>query len=243
MKPSPLLTLVFACFAWPGFATAQIRVTDQNFHAWFNYFGDHPLKSSRWQLHLESQFRRHEILRWQQLLFRPGINYEVSPWLTLSAGYAFIHSYRYGEFPAAHNSNEHRLWYHSLVRYRNRHANWSSRVRFENRFLEGFGENGRHEFRFENRIRGMQQVRIPLTEGTYLTAYNEVFIFVPPYRGSSAFDQNRAYIAYGRHLNRFWRLEAGYLNQALRHRLDGVLELNHTLVLSLYSHLPFGGFK
>ena len=58
----------------------QDRVNDHNAHGWFNYFGDHPISDSKWGLHLEGQYRRHNVItQWQQLLLRPGVNYQLTP--------------------------------------------------------------------------------------------------------------------------------------------------------------------
>ena len=84
------------------------------------YFGDHPIGQSRWGVHLEGQWRRHDgFNRWQQLLLRPGVNFEVNKALLLTGGYAFINSYRYGAFPTlARATPEHRIWEQALLRYK-----------------------------------------------------------------------------------------------------------------------------
>jgi len=75
----------------PFLLAAQDRITDHNFHGWFSYFGDHPIAGSKWGAHLEGQFRRHNVItRWQQLLLRPGVNYQATPAVMLTAGYAFV---------------------------------------------------------------------------------------------------------------------------------------------------------
>src|SRR3982751_5425452 len=79
-------------------AAAQDRIIDNNFNGWYNYFGDHPI-AGNWGIHLEGQYRRNLVItRWQQLLLRPGVNYQVSKLLLLTAGYGFIRSYPYGEY-------------------------------------------------------------------------------------------------------------------------------------------------
>src|SRR5690348_15040669 len=98
-------------FVWPFLLTAEERIADHNFHGWFNYFGDHPIGASKWGVHLEGQFRRHDVIaKWQQLLLRPGVNYQVSKSVVLTAGYAFVRSSTYSEFAApAAATPEHRL--------------------------------------------------------------------------------------------------------------------------------------
>jgi len=212
------------------------RILDQNFHGWYSYFGDHPIKDSRWGVHLEGQYRRHDVItQWQQLLLRPGVNYQANKSLMLTAGYAFVRTNRYGEYavpgPA---SKEHRVWEQAWFRYRSGPVSWSTRLRFENRFIEGLVPGSPGKYSFENRFRGWQQVRVPLSRSTYFTAYDELWFYVKPYRSNSVFDQNRAYIAMGFQLRPSLRLEVGYMNQSLLVRSGSRLESNHTIMLSLF---------
>ena len=234
-----LVTLVSALF--PVALEADDRKTDNNFNAWFNYFGDHPIGQSKWGAHLEGQWRRHDgALKWQQLLLRPGVNYEVNKLLLLTAGYGYVRAYPYGDFPAVRATNEHRIYQQAWFRYRTGSVLWNSRFRFENRFLGSRNAaTGEQTFRYENRFRMLQQARIPITPKTYFTAYDELLLFVKPYVASSIYDQNRAYAAFGVSFNRDWRFEAGYLNQALLQRSGAVLESNHTLMLSIISTARF----
>ncbi|MBC7925616.1 MAG: DUF2490 domain-containing protein, partial [Bryobacteraceae bacterium] len=118
-------------------APASAQVVDHNWNGWGMYFGDHPIGKSRWGVHLEGQWRRSDgFNRWQQLLLRPGVNFEVNKFLLLTGGYAFINSYPYGEFPAvAKATPEHRIWEQAALRYKTGKVSWSTRFRFENRFL------------------------------------------------------------------------------------------------------------
>ena len=221
---------------------AADRLVEHNAHGWYNYFGDHALGKSKWGVHLEGQFRRHDVAtRWQQLLLRPGVNYEVSPKLMLTAGYAFIRSHSYSRYAAAAPAApEHRIWEQAWFRYRIGPTGWTTRLRFENRFLGVTDASGACRYRFENRFRAWQQIMVPLSKRLYVTGYDEVWFFVKPYVSNSAFDQNRAYAALGVNLNPSWRVEAGYLNQALLQRSGTALESNHTLVISIFGNARFG---
>jgi hypothetical protein len=224
------------CLLAPAFA--QDRDTEHNTHGWYTYFGDHPVAGSRWGVHLEGQFRRHNgITQWQQLLLRPGVNFQATKKLMLTSGYGYVRSHRYSDSaapgPARH---EHRIWNQAWLRYRTGKVAWSSRVRFENRFLETATE-----YRYENRLRLWQQATVPLSRRLYLNAYDEFWVYVKPFVSASAFDQNRAYVAAGFNLKPGWRFEAGYMNQALLQRTGRVLELNHTMVFSVFSTAPLFG--
>lgn len=220
-------------------ASAAPVAVDHNAHGWYNYFGDHPVADSKWGIHLEGQYRRHDVVtKWQQLLLRPAINYDVKPSLTLTAGYAYAHTYSYSDLSAPFRAtNENRLWEQVQYRYKAGRASLSTRVRFEERFL-GSSVPGQG-FRYENRLRTWEQVTVPISKKTYFTGYDEVWFYVKPYVSKSSFDQNRAYAALGYRLNPSLRLEVGYMNQALRQRSGLVLESNHTLMVSLYSNARF----
>src|SRR5262249_23692754 len=153
-----LRTLLLAALA-PALAGAQDRIHDHNAHGWYNYFGDHPIAGSRWGLHLEGQYRRHNVItQWQQLLLRPGVNYQLRPKVMLTAGYCVVRSYVYSEYAAPGPATpEHRLWEQVLIRYRTGKVAWGSRLRFENRFVR----NG-SGYRYENRFRAWQQIRVPI---------------------------------------------------------------------------------
>jgi Protein of unknown function (DUF2490) len=223
--------VVIAVLGFP--AAAQDRQIEQDFRVWFAYSGDHPFGDSRWGVHLEGQIRRQDgLAKWHQFLLRPALNYQTNKLLMLSAGYAYVRSYPRN--PSAPR-NEHRIWEQARLSYRTGDVAWSSRYRFENRFIEE--ANGQH--RFENRIRALQQASLPLSKRLYITGYDEIYIWVKPYQASSWFDQNRAYAGLGFNLKPGWRYETGYMNQVLLLRSGRVLEVNHILVFSLLSTAPF----
>jgi hypothetical protein len=228
---TPTRALLLALLS-PLCLLSQNRVNDHNAHGWYMYFGDHPLASSKWGLHLEGQWRRHNVItQWQQLMIRPGVNYQLTPKVMLTAGYAYIRSNVYSEYAAPGPATpEHRLWEQAWIRYKTGNIGWSTRLRFENRFI-GTGR----DYRYENRFRAWQQIRIPIAPKTYFTAYDEFWFYVKPYLSNSWFDQNRAYAAVGFELRPTMRLETGYMNQTLLARNGSRLEFNHTLMISLFS--------
>jgi hypothetical protein len=219
------LFLLLAAAAASG---AQERAHDHNLNGWFMYFGDHPFTGNcRWGAHVEVQVRRLDLVaKRQQFLYRPAVNFQLTKKVMLTGGYAFVHS----------AANEHRLWEQAWIKYRTGKVGWSTRLRFENRFLEsGSG------FRYENRFRAWQQIRVPIAGRKYFTAYDEFWVYVKPYRSNSWFDQNRAYAAAGFELTPSLRLETGYMQQTILSRDGRKLDLNHTLMVSLFSTAPLFG--
>ena len=161
----------------------------------------------------------------------------------LTAGYAFVRTSTYSEFAApAPVSLEHRLWQQAWIRYRTGQTSWSTRLRFENRFLGGPDpRSGRTAYRFENRFRVWQQIKIPLPRKKYFTAYDEFWVYVKPFQSNSVFDQNRAYAALGFDLKPTLRLEVGYMLQTILVRSGSRMEYNHTIVVSLFSNARLFG--
>ncbi|HXJ91754.1 MAG TPA: DUF2490 domain-containing protein [Terriglobia bacterium] len=236
--------MLLRCTLWTGVtilvlslpARTQDRQVEQNVRVWFPYFGDHLFGDSRWGLHLEAQARLQGITQINQLVLRPGVNYQANRSLMLTTGYAYVRLY-----PSITSANpvpprnEHRIWEQAWFRYGSGRVAWSTRLRFENRFIEG--NNG--QYRFENRVRVWQQATVPLSQRVYATGYDEVWFHVKPYQASSAFNQNRAYAALGFRLKPGWRLETGYMNQVLLVSSGRVLEVNHIVTFSVLSTATF----
>lgn len=218
-----------------GALAAQV---DDNAHAWFMYFGDHAFGKSRFGAHLEGQWRRANLgLTWQQLLLRPALNFQLHPKVMLTGGYGFIETYRYGDFPARERFSEHRAFEQAQITQRFLGLDWQNRLRLEQRHILGYAA------RYENRFRYMLRTNIPLPwddHRYYVGVYDEVFYNFGRNVARNVFDQNRAYIALGRHLGHQTRLELGFMEQTVQHRDGKVFEHNHTLQVAIYSKLPFG---
>lgn len=242
------LTLVFIPLSK---AADQPAIISPQTHAWYNYFGNHPI-SKHWGLHLEGQFRRDELgQKPQQLLLRGGLNYYLTPRLTLTGGYAFVDSHPYGEFRGPASFPEHRLWEqfqykHPLIAK----VTLQHRLRFEQRYigimqLRPNLDPIRVGWRYENRFRYQIRSDIPLTKGSkdlpgfYIAAYDEVFWNFGKNVAANDFDQNRAYLALGKGLSKSFKLEIGYMNQFLQQRNGRIFESNNTLMVSLYSSFRF----
>jgi hypothetical protein len=232
-----------------GVCLPALAATDNNANAWFMYFGDHPVNNSRWGLHLEGQWRRTDLgLKWQQLLLRPGVNYQLNKKVMLTGGYGFIQSHPYGDFPSAATAPEHRFFEQANITQSFLGLDFQNRLRLEQRELgvmtrQPAGDYRRTAWRHENRFRYMLRTNIPLKKLAggqyYLGLYDEIFFNFGKNIGSNVFDQNRAYVALGRNMGHETRLEVGYLEQTVQQRSGLVFEHNHTLQVAIYSKLPF----
>ena len=233
-------------------AEAQDRVNAPHTHGWYMYFGDHPIKKSRWGVHLEGQWRRHDVVnKWQQSFYRPAVNYDLTPNVSLTAGVAFADTFRYGKYPAAERFPEFRIFQQAQLRHSSGRVQFAHRYRLEQRYI---GEVSRNEagdkeltrMRYENRFRYMFRFTVPLkgqaTEkgGLYAAIYNEMMVNFGRNVAANVFDQNRLYGALGYAVGKYNRLETGYMLQTIQQRNGRIFEQNHTLQVAWYSTLPFG---
>jgi hypothetical protein len=223
------------------------NIVDNNANAWFNYFGDHPLGKSRFDLHLEGQWRRFDLgAKWQQLLLRPAVNYRLTPKIVLTGGYCFVETYRYGSYPVLAAFPEHRFFEQATMTQKFLGLNWLNRLRLEQRNIGQMARDPSGGFRvdswrYENRFRYMLRTDIPLGKSKhYLALYDEIMVNWGKNVAFNTFDQNRAYIAVGRRLPKQSRVEFGFMEQTLQQRNGRIFEHNHTLQVAIYSRLPFG---
>jgi hypothetical protein len=246
-KMRPILGLLIALSAQICFSqTSTAKLQDHNFNGWYMYFGDHPFKG-KWGLHLEGQWRRYQVItKPQQLLLRPAINYDLNPNVMLTAGYGYITSHRYGDYPAQFPAPEHRIFQQFLLKHNSGKVAFQHRYRLEQRWIgimqeaPGGGAE-RVAWRFQNRFRYFFKGVVPLGKTKNFAAfYDEIFLGFGPNIGASIFDQNRAYAAFGRKLTDNNKIEIGYLNQLVAQRNGMVLEVNHTLQFAWFSTVRFG---
>lgn len=237
---------------WLCCSAAMAYQNDSNGNLWLNYVGDHPVGNGPWGLHLEVQNRRaDEGGSWQQLLIRPGINYQINADLSVSAGWAYVKTWPYGDFPAVHEFPEHRAWQQVAWRTRGMGMEWLHRFRLEQRWIGEMknmgGEWDVANWRYQNRFRYLLRTTIPLCESgrNYLAVWNEVFLNfggnMSPgaNEGRNVFDQNRAFIGVGRKLSEHSRIEVGLMEQTVMQRKNPVVESNHTITVWFTSNLPF----
>ena len=245
-----LFVILFVGGLSPARAQPLARVTAPQQHVWYNYFGNHPV-SKRWGLHLEGQWRREGFgQQAMQLLLRPGVNFYLTPNVTLTGGYGFIQTHQYGEYPAVAAFPEHRFWQQALMRQKlGTRAVMQHRYRLEQRNIGQMQvvpgqEPRRDSWRYENRFRYMARVDFPLTRKNertdlYLCVFDEMFVNFGRNVSANVFDQNRAYLALGKQMSGAMRMEVGYMNQVLQQRNGRIVELNHTMMVSVYMTLPF----
>jgi len=249
-RPRPVLAAALAAATLaPAAVTAQPpgpRDVADNTNAWAMYFGDHAV-SRRWALHAEAQVRRAGgaagLAGWQQLLLRPGLIYALSPGARVTAGYAFVDTWPYGDQPVVARFPEHRLWQQLQLGHATGRVAWQHRYRVEQRWVaRPLDAAGARDRTYSNRARYLVRATVPLRGRTldageaYATAYDELFANWGRNVGRNVLDQNRLYGALGWRLAATTRVEAGYLQQLVLKPNGTQVERNHTLQLAVFQN-------
>lgn len=245
------MALAWAGGARPLAAQGPVRTTVENTNVWYSVFGDHRL-SGRWSLWYDVHIRREGIPgdRWQQLLIRPGVSYDVAPDVRVAAGYGYIVTHQYGDDPIAARFPEHRIWEQLTLSQKAARVAVSHRFRLEQRYLgvmssppvgqEPEVERWRFTQRFRYSIRGTLPLGTAKT-GPYLTGFNEVFIGLGRDVQLNILEQNRLFGGVGWRFTPTLRAEAGYMQQQIIRASGRRVESNNTLTVTLFSTAPFGG--
>lgn len=229
------------------------RLNTREAIGWYNYFGTVNI-SRKIGLHTEYQLRRDNLITdWQQSLLRVGVNYQLSPNVLLRAGYAWVETFPYGEFPInsmGKQFTEHRTFQMVQIMQKQRIFELSHRFMLEQRFIGSFSSPElvkEDDFNMLNRVRYMFRIQMPLgskeiTDRTpYLAMYDEIFIGFGKNVNANIFDQNRIGVLFGYRHNENIRIEAGYLNQTLQFgRMindQPVFQYNNGWIMNLIFHL------
>lgn len=232
---------------FPLFGYSQIA---HQTNAWYMYFGNHKL-NEKWALHTEYQFRRSGLIKdWQQSLARVGLDYKLKDKSMITAGYAWVVSYPYGEQPISAKFTEHRIFQQYIMNSNSGRFYFNHRYRLEQRFLQNVivdnsGQVNYDGYRFLQRARYRFMISIPLNKPKmedktiFLAFYDEVFIGFGEGIGSNILDQNRLFAALGYRFNKDVNVQLGYLNHRI-YKGDGISrEYNHTLQAGLTYNLDF----
>ncbi len=205
-----IMTVIFCL----GFSRAQ----DSDVGGWYMYLGNNKIsKNINW--HNEIQYRNYN---WggdlEQLLLRTGFGYNLTENNNnLLLGYGYISSRPYidGE---KQTINENRIFQQFVHKFKINKFHFQNRYRLEERFIEDI---------YKTRFRFMMGVTLPLNhkdlreKTLYLIANDELFINFK----SPLFDRNRYFAGLGYKINKYFRVEAGYLVQAYENDSRGQFQL------------------
>lgn len=191
---------------------------------WYMYFGNAAWANSAWSLHLEGQYRNHNLAGdLEQLLLRSGAQYNLKDRsATFTAGYGYIAT----QPPGDDNTTvaENRLYQEALLRQTIGRVRLLHRFRYEQRFIENQA--------FRTRYRYALFLNIPLNSSGmaaktwYIGLYNEVFVNGKKRANLPVFDRDRIYGALGYMLFDNLGLQAGYMRQVYERSSKGQIQLS-----------------
>lgn len=198
------------------------RLHDRNMIAWPQLHLTIPV-GEKTDLLAEYQWRRTGgFTNWQQSLLRGAIQYRLNEKVSIAAGYGWIETFVYGDYPIASNGNfpEHRLYEQVQLKNSLKKLSIAQRLRMEQRWLgrrAATVDRRIEEWLFSHRFRYLLRLQHPLSkdERFYVAAADEIFIGAGKNVGVNIFDQNRLMLLMGFKINDDVSFEAGYLSQTL----------------------------
>jgi hypothetical protein len=229
------------------------RIIDYNSIGWYNIFLTKKI-TDKWSTHTEYQWRRDEfIAHGQQSLLRAGINYKVNQKLTARVGYGWIETFPYGSInlqAAGKTFTEHRAFQALMLNDQMSLLEIQHRLMLEQRWIGRYTKpniNTEDDYVYVNRMRYMLRLQMPLGKKQiedktfYAALYDELFIQFGENVQENIFDQNRLGVLLGYKLNKYFKLELGYLNQSVLfgREINGnnILQKNNGLIVNSYFNL------
>jgi Protein of unknown function (DUF2490) len=247
-KNQTLLWSILLCMS-----TAQAqegRINDPNTIGWQQVFIQVPA-GKKIAILAEYQWRRTDgFKKGQQSLLRAGLQYRVNSQLSVLAGYAWVETFPYGDYPIAANGTfpEHRLFEQLVLQQLLNKTGITHRFRAEQRWLAKLKPGADREitgWAFLHRFRYLVRVKQPLVQlkkqQFYAVLADELFVGAGKQLGINFFDQNRVMALAGFTFNKHIQAEAGYLNQTLQQGRPvnnrAVMQKNNGWLMAVYFNL------
>ncbi|MDH5610141.1 MAG: DUF2490 domain-containing protein [Cyclobacteriaceae bacterium] len=186
--------------------------------AWFMLLNHYKL-SERWVVGNEWHVRRNDWLSQQeQLLIRPFATFNTESKVGLTAGYTYIKTSPYGEYPLPIALPEHNVWEQITIGQKIKNITVSHRYRMEHRFRGTFMQNAAGDYvtgdyQFANRFRYRITTRKPLNEHFFVQAFDEVWLNFTDRFLLSGFDRNWFYAGLGWSYLPNANVQLGYMHQ------------------------------
>lgn len=239
--------LIFFLIACTFQLYAQNKTKSHNAGSWYVLSTDMKFNHNI-GLHLDMQLRLSDfITTWQQIFFRPGINYHLNDKMFFNLSYLYLETFPYGKFPAKSRFPEHAIWESFNLKNQYNKIEWISRYQLEQRFIKTPIAIDSLNYKigdavYSNRFRILNRLSIPFKENSiidksfYFTTFDELFINFGKNVAKNLFDQNRFFAGIGYKIPKTGRLEVGYLAQTIL-KSDGIkMETNHIFQVALFSN-------
>ncbi len=205
-KLLPLLALTFL----PFMTFAQEK---SDLGSWYMYFGNLRFTESPWAIHLEAQYRNHNIIGdLEQFFARTGLQYNLPDGsASFLSGYGLFITQAEGE--PNMTFLEHRVYQEAILRHKVGRVGLMHRFRYEQRWIENQD--------FRTRFRYAIFVNVPLNDreltekgSWYIQLYDELFVNgEKPNENIEYFDRNRIYLGLGYRTSPQVALQFGLMEQ------------------------------
>ena len=172
---------------------------------------------------------QNNITHINQLLLRPSVGYQVNKNLSLWQGYGWITNY------IPRFAREQRTWQQVLYEKEFSRFTFSSRFRFEERFIqdvEGVSLRGRDLIKFVFPLNKKKDWGLVLSDELFV---NLISHFHGPQAG---IDQNRLFVGLSKKISENVKLEGGYQLQYINNNSPKADRLNHIIRVNMYFTLP-----
>jgi len=242
-----ILGMMFV-MAFSGRSQAQ-RLSDHNAIGWYGIFNTTHI-TKHISLLLEYQWRRDEVItEWQQSLLRTGVQYQFHNGVSVAAGYGYIITYPYGDYPAGpYTVPEHRIYEQLSWGDTKGRLSLTHRIRLEQRYMGKIDQKATERevngWNYLNRVRYQLKATLPLNrkkmedKTLYVSAFDEVFVGFGKNVNQNIFDQNRISGLLGYQFSKILKLEVGYINQIVQQGglVSGreVFQYNNGLVVNIH---------
>jgi len=171
----------------------------------------------------------------KQFIIRPFVNYKPGESAVYTAGYSYIETRPYGEYPLATTLPEHNVWEQVTLNQTLGRSTFSHRYRMEHRFQGNFEENagGNTEvngFNFSNRFRYRLTLKKPIFSNYFIHVFDELWINLDETLGQASYNQNWIYLGLGKNISQ-GNIQLAYLHQHAS--ANGIVERHPTLQVTL----------
>ncbi len=214
-----MLTCVLTIFFIPTSRAQEIHGEPD---VWFLLLNHYKINDN-WSLGNEFHMRYSDYLNEEeQLLIRPFINYHANPNVVLTAGYTFINTWPYGEYPLPANKPENNVWEQVTLIQDIGLTNIQHRYRWEHRWQGDLIQNttgGPFEvdgFSYSNRFRYRITIRRPINEKWFINIFDELWFSMDRRLQNLDYDRNWIYLALGYQVTDKLSVQAAYLHQYIK---------------------------
>lgn len=205
--------------------THSITSSGQDVHGdpdvWFLLLNNYKI-NEKWSVGNELHMRYTDYLSSkQQLLERPFVNYHFNSKVTATAGYTFINTWPYGDFPLPTEKPENNVW--EQINLKQTINKWviQHRYRLEQRWQGDLVQQSDGTFMvdgytFSQRFRYRLTVTVPLSEKYFINAFDEIWLRSESSREDIHYDRNWVYVGLGYHISSLISIQTAFLHQYIQ---------------------------